>query len=323
MSLTSDQDQNVRQMMAWLRDEASTGAAELREELAYLLFYGDPTWASNADDGSVSDYRDILTSWFAQDSSQEAEFLERTTAGTDCDAFVSWFTPVVGDWKQWAKTTEGTAEKGIENPNFAEDPTPGTEYYWYDPDNEVYLYASTADAPDRQWRSYEDRRYLPIELDQDRQTNRRWDVVDEQWEFQSRDTPDRWITAGLWDEEVALQAATVSSPFTAPVYDVGYQMYRRFNYSRGVAGEYEYADSRDATTWLSQAQADDRLTSQVPPLLEPAQPGELPSQDADTAGEEDAEALDSFILEVQKNAEEAGVPMTEDEIIDILANLSE
>ncbi len=164
MPLSSDNDVNVKQLMEWLRSEdASSDAIRLREELAYLLFYGDPTWATNDDSNSVSDYRGILSDWLAEDSGDEATFLQLTTPGDEADSnrelFATWFTSVVEKWKQSAKATE-SGDKGIENPNY--DGTPGTQFYWYDPDNEVYLYAPTGDAPDGEWLSYEDRRYTPV-----------------------------------------------------------------------------------------------------------------------------------------------------------------
>src|SRR5579863_7295707 len=127
MSLTDD---NVKQLMTWLDAGATSETRDLCEELAYLLFYGDPTWAGNVEDSSsVSDYRSILESWFANDSADENAFTELTVPEKSPDELVAWFIPVVEKWKEWAKTTEGNVEKGIPNPNFEADQTPGTEFY--------------------------------------------------------------------------------------------------------------------------------------------------------------------------------------------------
>jgi hypothetical protein len=255
--------------MEWLgSDDAPADAVQLREELAYLLFYGDPTWASNDDSSSISDYRTILASWFADDSSDESEFIELTKPGNESanarEQLVSWFTPVVEKWKQWAKTTEGDVEKGIPNPNYDSDRTPGTQFYWYDPDNEVYLYASTADAPDAEWLSYEDRRYTPVAYDNGLKTNYRQDVVTQDYEFQSRVRPGKWLTQTEWDQEVAAAgdgAAAGGPQYTVPVYDAGFQMYRRFS---SVSQAYEYADDPDDKTWLSLAEATAKVASRTP-----------------------------------------------------------
>lgn len=264
MPLSSANDDNVALLMKWLRsDNASPDAVRLREELAYLLFYGDPTWASNEDAGSVSDYRSILASWFSDDPSGENEFLELTKPGNESAnapaELISWFVPVMEKWKNWAKTTEGNVEKGIPNPRYETDRTPGTQFYWYDPDNEVYLYASTADAPDAEWLSYEARRYTPVAHDDVRKTNYRQDVVTKEYEFQSRTRSGRWLTQAEWEQEA--KPASNEPQYTAPTYDAGFGMYRRFN---SVRQEYEYADDASAATWLSVAEATARVASRKP-----------------------------------------------------------
>jgi hypothetical protein len=217
MALGMDADANMARVMEWLRsDNASPDAVRLREELAYLLFYGDPTWAHN--DDSVSDYRGILSTWLESDSGDEATFLQMTAPGEqESEAtrqmFVMWFTPVVDKWKEWAKANESAVEKGIANPGYAADQTPGTQYYWYDPDNEVYLYSSTADAPDDDWLSYEDRRYTPVAYDDARETNYRQDVVTGDYEFQSK-VEAKWLTAAQWDSEVWLSLAEANARIT-------------------------------------------------------------------------------------------------------------
>ena len=282
MALGFDADANVVQVMKWLgSDGASTDAVNLREELAYLLFYGDPTWTGNDDSSNVSDYRTILSGWLAADLSEESRFLELTTPGEDdgrCDIFVAWFGPVVARWKEWAKTEEGAVDKGTPNPGYAADQTPGTQFYWYDPDNEVYLYAATADAPDNEWLSYEDHRYTPVAYDGERGTNYRQDVVTGEYEFQSR-VRDRWVTAAQWEEEAAAAAgrerADAEPVYTVPVYDAGFAMYRRFN---SVSGAYEYADDPDGDIWLTLDQARARLAS-APPPAEPADQAERALED--------------------------------------------
>jgi hypothetical protein len=266
MALSTDADANVAQVMHWLgSDDAPQDAVSLREELAYLLFHGDPSWANN--DGSIGAYRGILSTWLDGDPSAEATFLQLTAPGAaEADArqmFVTWFTPVVNTWKGWAKTNEGAAaEGGIPNPGYAADQTPGTQYYRYDAGNEVYLYSSTPDAPGNDWLSYEDRRYTPVAYDGERKTNYRQDVVTGEYEFQSK-VQAKWLTATQWDEEVSAgggaenRAAAEEATYTPPVYDAGFQMYRRFN---SVRGEYEYADDVDAEAWLSLTEASARIT---------------------------------------------------------------
>ncbi len=273
MALSSDNDTNVAQLMEWLRsDQADSGAVHLREELAYLLFRGDPTWASNADSNSVSDYRDLLSTWLSEDSSDESQFLSLTVPGDDSasasEMFVNWFTPVVERWKQSAKDTESNVDRGIENPEYARDQTPGTQYYWYDPDNEVYLYASTADAPDGDWLSYEDRRYTPVAYDDARKTNFRQDGVTQDYEFQSRVSSDKWLTTEEWDQEVSLaegespESGAADEPlYTTPVYDAGFEMYRRYS---SVSREYEYADDPASEIWLTVEQANARFAAEAP-----------------------------------------------------------
>lgn len=265
MALSSDNDANVTQLMEWLRaGDASADAVNLREELAYLLFYGDPTWANNDDSNSVSDYRSILSDWLSADSGDESTFVQLTTPGDDAaanrDLFITWFTPVVEKWKQSAKDTE-SGDKGIENPNYAADPVPGTQFYWYDSHNEVYLYAGAADAPDNEWLSYEDRRYTAVGYDETRRTNYRQDVVTKELEFQSRTPSKKWLTAAEWEEEADHapgQAAGSAEPiFTAPVYDAGFEMYRRFN---SVSQGYEYAEDMNSKEWLSVDEATARRT---------------------------------------------------------------
>ncbi len=276
MPLSFADDANVAQLMQWLRSgDAPSDAVQLREELAYLLFHGDPTWASNDDSGSISGYRAILADWFADDSSSENEFIELTRPGNESEdaraQLVSWFVPVVDGWKQSAKTTEGAVEKGLPNPDYDADRTPGTQYYWYDSNNEVYLYASTPDAPDVEWLSYEDRRYTPVAYDDDRDTSYRQDVVTSDYEFQSRARPGRWLTQAEWDQEVqaaGAEAGTDEPQYTVPVYDAGFQMYRRFS---SVRREYEYADDAADETWLSVAEANARVASR--------EPAEQPQQD--------------------------------------------
>lgn len=293
MPLTSDDDANVAQLMKWLRDpEAPSEAVNLREELAYLLFYGDPTWASNDDSSSIADYRSILSSWFEGDPSAESEFVQRTDPekAVGCEDLTAWFAPVVTTWKEWAATAEGNVKAGIRNDNF--DGTPGTEYYWYDADNEVYLYASTEDAPDDAWFSYEEYRYSPVGYDGDRKTNYRQDKVTQEYEFQSRATPMKWLTPAGWAAEASAAAAKGLSPgqaegpvYTAPVYDAGYQMYWRYSAERG----YEYAADPASATWLTQAEADQRLHPATTALDQPDAVGPPASGDG-------GELLDAGVL---------------------------
>jgi hypothetical protein len=275
MSLSSDNDANVALLMGWLRDsQADASAVGLREELAYLLFLGDPTWANNEDSSSISTYRGIFSTWLSEDSSDESQFLALTPPGDESatarEMFVNWLTPVVQKWKQSAKDTEGNTDRGLENPEYAADQTPGTQFYWYDPDNEVYLYASTADAPDNEWLSYEDRRYTPVAHDDARQTNFRQDVVTGDYEFQSKVTSAKWLTTAEWNEEVAVvegrtdESGGADGPlYTAPVYDAGFGMYRRFN---SVTREYEYADDPADVVWLSVAEATARMSAASGPV---------------------------------------------------------
>ena len=154
MPLPSDSDTNLAQLMQWLRDpKAPSDAVNLREELAYLLFYGDPTWADYEDSTTISDYLSILSYWFESgDPADSSQFLLLTTppqpvpdqspeelANSHSEArkaLVDWFTPVVAGWKAWAKKDESGME-GSPNPSF--DGTPGTQFYRYDAKNEVYL----------------------------------------------------------------------------------------------------------------------------------------------------------------------------------------
>lgn len=289
MPLGFSEDANVTQLMEWLRSsDAPSDAVQLREELAYLLFYGDPTWA-NYDD-SVSDYRGILAEWFADDSSSESQFIELTKPGNESENaradLVTWFTPLVERWKQEAKDTEGNVEKGLPNPRYETDSTPGTQFYYYDSYNEVYLYASTPDAPDHDWLSYEDRRYTEVAYDDVRQTSYRQDVVTNEHEYLSRARSGIWLTEAEWDQEVADsggEADTNEPQYTAPVYDATFEMYRRFN---SVRLEYEYAEDPADAIWLSVAEANARADSRE--QAEQEQDSELAAQGpADIDAEQD------------------------------------
>lgn len=289
MPLGYSEDANVTQLMEWLRSpDAPSDAVQLREELAYLLFYGDPTWASY--DDQVSDYRGILAEWFADDSSSESQFIELTKPGIESENaradLVTWFTPLVERWKQEAKDTEGNVEKGLPNPRYDTDRTPGTQFYYYDSHNEVYLYASTADAPDDDWLSYEDRRYTQVSYDDARETSYRQDVVTNDHEFLSRARPGIWLTEAEWDQEVedsGDEADSDEPQYTAPVYDATFEMYRRFN---SVRLEYEYAEDPADAIWLSVAEANARADSREQAEQGPADidaeqdPAERQAQDA-------------------------------------------
>lgn len=265
MALGLDANDNVARLMKWLRaSDSPPDAVKLREELAYLLFYGDPTWASNDDSTSIGDYRSILSGWLDGDGADERRFLELTAAEADSGIgyaeFVTWFAPVVDKWKQWAKTNESDAERGLPNPGYAADQTPGTQYYWYDPVNEVYLYASTADAPDSDWLSYEDRRYSPVAYDEEWKTNYRQDVVTKDYEYQSRITA-AWLTEKEWEAEFKASGGEKYEDdgpvYTVPVYDAAFEMYRRFN---SEIEEYEYADDLNSQ-WLSLSEARARIAA--------------------------------------------------------------
>jgi hypothetical protein len=308
MSLSADNDANVALLMEWLRsDTAPQAAIALREELAYLLFYGDPTWATNDDSSSISDYRGILEAWLSEDYADESKFIQLTNpadrSDSSRDIFVSWFAPVVEKWKQSAKDTESNVERGLPNPQYAADQTPGTQYYWYDPDNEVYRYASTADAPDDDWLSYEDRRYTPVAYDPARETNFRQDVVTLDYEFQSRIAQGRWLTSAQWEEEVATAGArpdegtgTDQPLYTVPVYDAGFEMYRRFS---SVRGEYEYADDQNAETWMSLAQANARFERQA------KAPAEVPAEQRQATAQA---VYDRIVTPAFERLEESGHP---------------
>jgi hypothetical protein len=228
MPLSSGNDANVAQMLDWLRDdEAGPAAVALRDLLGSVVF-DDSAWADDDDSSSVSGYRETLAAWFAGDPDDETQFVTLTPPGDESassrDIFVTWFTPVVKRWQEVAETSDETEETGEEaadetdetgedtdetgddiaasavpNPDF--NGTPGTEFVWKDPATGGQLYASTADAPDSEWLSYEQRRvWTAVAYDSGRDANYRQDVYDEEFQFQSRDDPSRWLPEEDWEK---------------------------------------------------------------------------------------------------------------------------
>ena len=254
-------EQNMRTLMQWLSDDggASLGADQVTEDLATLVFQGDREWPDHQD--QAAGYADDISAWLTGDT--ESQFITLTAESGDLAAFISWMTPVLGDWQASATQDEaGQQGQGLPNPNYDSDPTPGTEYYRYDEATGDYLYAATADGS-AGWATYDQRRYSDPTWDDGYGLSYRHDQRDQVYEWYD-EQDGTWKDQAWADQYAASRSAQAdaadpgSQAASAAAWDENWQMFYRI----GPDGQYEYADAvvpRDESSgssevWLSYEQ---------------------------------------------------------------------
>jgi hypothetical protein len=305
--------------MGWLSDDAGavSGADQVTEDLATLVFQGDREWPDHQD--QAAGYADDISAWLAGDT--ESEFITLTAESGDLAAFISWMTPVLDQWKAPEEEgQEGPEGQGLANPNYDSDPTPGTEYYRYDEATGEYLYAATADGAD--WATYEQRRYsdptwndgygLSYRHDQRDQVYEWYDEQDGTWKDQA--WADQYAAGG------AGQADAVGAGSPA-AWDQDWQMFYRI----GPDGQYEYADavvpgdesSGSSEVWLSYEQA---VTRAAPAGQETGQEADVEvSQEEISAILDDPDQVQSVIDELLADPDLAQIP--EDERMQLVSQV--
>jgi hypothetical protein len=308
-------EQNMQTLMGWLSDDggAVSGADQVTEDLATLVFQGDREWPDHQD--QAAGYADDISAWLAGDT--ESEFVAFTAESGDLAAFIGWMTPVLEQWKAPAAPDEdGQDGQGLANPNYDADPTPGTEYYRYDEATGDYLYAATADGAD--WATYDQRRYaeptwndgygLSYRHDQRDGVYEWYDEQDGTWKDQA--WADQYAAGGAGQADAAGAEAQAAS---AAAWDQSWQMFYRI----GPDGQYEYADavvpgdesSGSSEVWLSYEQA---ATRAAPAGQETGQ-----EADAEVSPEEisaildDPEQVQSVIDELLADPDLAELPEEE------------
>lgn len=267
-------------VMQWLSSDVP-GGPEVAESLALLVFQGDMLWMNDV--ANADYYAETISAWVT--GSAEGTFAELTQEGSESAPFISWITPVIGEWRAAAGQEEsGQDGAGLENPNYADDPTPGTQFYKYDDGSGTYLYAAEAVSDD--WATYEQRRYSEPAFDDGYGLGYRYDKRDEVYE---------WLDekAGTWNsqewadayaaEQAAAQGAAEAAP-EAAAWDENWQMFYRI----GPDGAYQYAhavvpgdpSSGCGEDWLSY--------EQVMAQAEPAEP-QAGAEESEEATESAAE----------------------------------
>jgi hypothetical protein len=276
---------NMLVVMQWLASDVP-GAPKVAEDLALLVFQGDMLWMN--DTANADYYAETISAWVTGPA--EAQFTELTQEGSESAPFMDWITPVIAEWRATASQEEAGAEGGLENPNFAGDPTPGTEFYKYDAASGTYLYSDDAGSDD--WATYEQRRYDEPAFDDNYGLGYRYDKRDQVYEWLDEQN-------GTWNtQEWADEYARDRSKQLEATWDENWQMFYRI----GPGGTYEYADpimpgdaaSGHKEEWLSYEQVMARDTAT------PAEPGgvigevlsELGANVSDLAQEADMSAAE-------------------------------
>ncbi len=124
------------------------------------LVFEDDKWFEYDNDRIAKILQRPGQEWLADDQLAQ---LESVTYNGSLDSFLPWFKLIVEGWEAGERGTSPASEGeeasqvlGIENPNYASDPLPGTEFYKYD-SVQGYLYADRADALDSEWATFEAR----------------------------------------------------------------------------------------------------------------------------------------------------------------------
>jgi hypothetical protein len=120
-----------------------------------LLVFEDADWFEY----DASRIEDVLATWLDQDAARWLDALARDAQPAE---FLSGFEELITGWRAAGSGAAGpaadggaTGSLGIENPYFAPDEVPGTEFYRYRDDQ--YLYAASSDAAQDEWKSLEQR----------------------------------------------------------------------------------------------------------------------------------------------------------------------
>jgi hypothetical protein len=129
---------------------------QLSPQFGWLVFEDDK-WFEYDNDRIVRILQRPGQEWLTDD---EGAQLENATLYGTLDSFLPWFKQLVEGWAAGERGIGSAGEAaasqvlGIENPNYAAYPLPGTEFYKYD-SVQGYLYADRADASE--WRTFEAR----------------------------------------------------------------------------------------------------------------------------------------------------------------------
>jgi hypothetical protein len=293
--------ENMKTLMQWLGDSDISGAQDVTDDLARLVFLGDTEWPNYED--RASSYADAISAWC--DGGTESQFIALTAESGNLAAFIQWIGPVIERWDTEATQDEASQDgQGLPNPNHGSDPTPGTEFYKYDEPTGNYLYSATADGSD--WATYEQRRYSEPTLDDSYGLRYRYDKRDEIYEWYDEENG-TWNSQGWADEYAASRAAGAGEAgageagageagageagaepqaASAAAWDENWQMFYRI----GSSGAYEYADavvpgsegSGSSEVWLSYEQVMTRAT--------PDQAGPEPVDEVQEEAQEEAQA---------------------------------
>lgn len=122
--------------------------------LSELWFSADYAWTQWSD----ADVLAVLRQWLPAGTGDEAEFGRYAIAG-QLASFIGWLDRAIPRWQ--GEEAQATAERGIENPDYAHNPITGTRFYRWAADRGEYLYSDEQDAPyvpgGEAWRSIDDR----------------------------------------------------------------------------------------------------------------------------------------------------------------------
>jgi hypothetical protein len=122
------------------RQSMSGDIREVSQLLAELWFSADYAWVQWSDD----DVRTVLLQWLPDGSAEETQFTQYAVAG-ELEDFLGWLKPRIVEWQK--AEAQATEKGGIENPDYARDPIPGTRYYRWAAEREEYLYADNPAEP--------------------------------------------------------------------------------------------------------------------------------------------------------------------------------
>lgn len=218
--------------------------------LAELWFSADYAWTGWSD----SDVLAVLRQWLPSGTSDEAEFLRCATAG-QLASLIGWLDRAIPRWQ--GAEAQATAERGIENPDYAHNPITGTRFYRWAADRGEYLYSDEQDAPyvpgGPAWQSIDDRiaGQDPAKPHYDPGTDRWRRAAGGVYEYQHRDDLEwertdgaswlrkhsdaagwlpydknsgTWFHEGRWQAHHEVAAAAVSAPAPAsrviPVHQI-------------------------------------------------------------------------------------------------------
>jgi hypothetical protein len=230
---------NMLVVMQWLASDVP-GAPKVAEDLALLVFQGDMLWMN--DTANADYYAETISAWVT--GSAETRFTALTEPDSESPEFIDWITGLIAEWRAAAGQEEvGQDGGGLENPNYADDPTPGTQFYRYDDASGTYLYSDQAAGDD--WATYEQRRYSEPAFDDGYGLGYRYDKRDEVYEWLDEESGtwngQEWADAYAASRGAAAQGAAEAESGDAAgpaTWDENWQMFYRI----GADGTYQYAD---------------------------------------------------------------------------------